>query len=341
MSFRRREEHQREISQTNNALDLGDIQSVCNQILTDQAGRGSSLQINSDKSKNKTADNTTKQSSTGIDGANLVKAAKKGTSDNKSDLDLLDEDNCNNLSREQQERKRMQTWLSNSVRILLEHLNRYGMCVVDDFLGEDKGSAVLEEVCTLHDSQNFQDGQLMSGGGLHESSIRSDKITWTDGITPCNSPALRHLIYLIDSIVLKANRVSNNGDLGKYKINGRTKIMVACYPGGGSHYVKHVDNPNRDGRVVTAIYYLNKDWNSETDGGSLKIYSQVNKGAVVKIEPVFDRIVFFWSDSRNPHEVLPSNRPRYAVTVWYLDEVEKRNYEMNRTRDGRVCNSDM
>jgi len=229
--------------------------------------------------------------------------------------------------------QKMQLCLVKWVRIFLGHMNKYGMCVLDNFIGESSGQAILEEVHKLHKCHRFQDGQLMwkeSDQSVNTPSIRSDKIMWTDGTTPCHSPAMKQLIKWIDKIVLQANQIPNNGELGKYRISGRTRLMVACYPGGGTHYVKHVDNASKDGRIITAIYYLNKNWNSQTDGGSLQIYPKVGKGAAIKIDPVFDRLVFFWSDSRNPHEVMPSNRHRYAVTVWYLDESEKIDYEKKR-----------
>lgn len=54
-------------------------------------------------------------------------------------------------------------------------------------------------------------------------------------------------------------------------------------------------------------------------------------GTVADIEPKFDRIIFFWSDRRNPHEVQPAHRTRYAITVWYFD-AEERETARNRYR---------
>ena len=73
----------------------------------------------------------------------------------------------------------------------------------------------------------------------------------------------------LDSVVVAANKSVDNGSLGQYDISGRTNAMVACYPGEGTHYVKHVDNPGGDGRCITAIYYLNKNWRPEVRSFSL------------------------------------------------------------------------
>jgi hypoxia-inducible factor prolyl hydroxylase len=55
---------------------------------------------------------------------------------------------------------------------------------------------------------------------------------------------------------------------------------------------------------------------------------------VADIEPIFDRVVFFWSDRRNPHEVQPAFRTRYAITLWYFDSKER---EEARLRQRTAC----
>lgn len=124
------------------------------------------------------------------------------------------------------------------------------------------------------------------------------------------------------------------------------QAMVACYPGNGAGYVRHVDNPNGDGRCITCIYYLNKNWDVKVhlgdtsiwqsicicyictrnnlrsalcalyeclqkQGGMLQIYPE-GKNVVASIEPLFDRLLIFWSDRRNPHEVKPAYSTRWA-----------------------------
>ncbi|CAD7092278.1 unnamed protein product [Hermetia illucens] len=216
-------------------------------------------------------------------------------------------------------------------RIIIDDMNTYGLSVVDDFLGMDRGLQILNEVHKMYASGVFRDGQLVSNNiqDRDQRTIRSDKITWVKG-TEEGCSNIGYLINQIDAVVGLANTMKNNGLLSNYRIRERTKAMVACYPGSGAHYVMHVDNPNKDGRVITAIYYLNLNWDTQRSGGVLRIFPE-HGGSIADIEPKFDRIIFFWSDRRNPHEVQPAHRTRYAITVWYFDAIE-RERALNRCR---------
>ncbi|XP_034083313.1 egl nine homolog 1 isoform X1 [Gymnodraco acuticeps] len=204
-------------------------------------------------------------------------------------------------------------------------MNKHGICVVDNFLGAETGLGILDNVKALHKTGKFTDGQLVSQKSDSTKDIRGDKITWIEG-REHGCEKIRFLMSRMDDLVRHCN-----GKLGNYTINGRTKAMVACYPGNGTGYVRHVDNPNGDGRCVTCIYYLNKDWTAKVceceeeimeHGGLLRIFPE-GKAQFADIEPRFDRLLLFWSDRRNPHEVQPAFATRYAITVWYFDADER------------------
>uniref|UniRef100_A0A8C2FU77 hypoxia-inducible factor-proline dioxygenase n=1 Tax=Cyprinus carpio TaxID=7962 RepID=A0A8C2FU77_CYPCA len=194
----------------------------------------------------------------------------------------------------------------------------YGICVRDGFLGDRLGCKVLEEVETLNHSGKFRGGQLVSQKNIPSKNIRGDQIAWVEG----NEPGCENIGSLMAHVDMAIMRSAANGQLGNYVINGRTKAMVACYPGNGTGYVRHVDNPNGDGRCITCIYYLNKNWDAKVHGGLLQIIPE-GRNVVANIEPLFDRLLIFWSDRRNPHEVKPAFATRYAITVWYFDAKER------------------
>ncbi|XP_069494560.1 prolyl hydroxylase EGLN3 isoform X2 [Ambystoma mexicanum] len=205
--------------------------------------------------------------------------------------------------------------------LALEHivprLHDAGFCYLDHFVGEVVGDCVLEQVKRMHSNGVLKNGQLAGQQrATVRSHIRGDKIAWVSG-TEEGCEAMGYLLSVIDRLVMLCG-----SRLGKYYVKERSKAMVACYPGNGTGYVRHVDNPNGDGRCITCIYYLNKNWDSKVHGGVLRIFPE-GKSYAVDVEPLFDRLLFFWSDRRNPHEVQPSYSTRYAMTVWYFDAEER------------------
>uniref|UniRef100_A0A914XNR7 hypoxia-inducible factor-proline dioxygenase n=1 Tax=Plectus sambesii TaxID=2011161 RepID=A0A914XNR7_9BILA len=178
------------------------------------------------------------------------------------------------------------------------------------------------EVDQLFNRGLFSAGQLMDqkkAGPASSTDIRSDEIYWFDSgdERAISAVTVRLLVSMIDSVI-----VHFAGRIPPYKISGRSRAMIACYPGNGTRYVKHVDNPIKDGRCITSIYYCNDNWDLAKHGGTLRLYPETS-AVPMDVDPQGDRLVFFWSDRRNPHEVLPVYRHRFAITIWYFDESEK------------------
>jgi len=198
-------------------------------------------------------------------------------------------------------------------RYISTFLDRHGLCPFKDFLPNDHAEAIYKEVSEVYKNNTFRSGEVISRG--NKSKVRGDMILWVGkDYNECKSVKL--LCDQLDKLILLCTEEQKS-------IKSRTRGMVACYPGSGTHYKKHVDNPIKDGRIITALYYLNKDWNVERDGGLLRVYPSNSPGKNVDCAPVFNTLFLFFSDSRNPHEVLPTYRDRFAITHWYFDFDER------------------
>lgn len=73
----------------------------------------------------------------------------------------------------------------------------------------------------------------------------------------------------------------------------------------------HLDNQN--GRDLAMILYLSQDWMPGI-GGELQLLDK-NKKAFLKIEPIFNRAVFFPLGTHSWHEVLPIEKSWTRTTL--------------------------
>jgi hypoxia-inducible factor prolyl hydroxylase len=210
---------------------------------------------------------------------------------------------------------------------IFESLIANNYAVYDGFIDPSEGRLLRDEIRTLYTNGHMTDGTIginASGKvGAVRPDMRTDKMVWLEGNEPFVGPYLKRHIMRADILAQKINLLLQATDSkDAWEGCGRCKIMATCYPQGGKRYVAHYDNPNRNGRKLTIILYLNEQW-SEGDGGVLRAKTN---GVQVDVAPLFNRVFAFWSDTRVPHEVLPTaaGKDRFAITIWYMDDAEKR-----------------
>jgi SM-20-related protein len=133
--------------------------------------------------------------------------------------------------------------------------------------------------------------------------IRGDHIEWLqDG----QSPACDRYLGLLDQLRLALNR-------GLYLGLEDYEGHFALYPP-GAFYRKHVDRfRDDDRRTVSAVLYLNQDWQPE-QGGALRLY--LGDGTTQDVLPQAGSLLVFLSADL-PHEVLPASRERLSLTGWF------------------------
>jgi len=135
------------------------------------------------------------------------------------------------------------------------------------------------------------------------AGIRGDSLVWLD-----RPASLSSLWAAFDDLARSAARVRYLG------LSDHVEVQLARYPGDGHGYARHRDavaGAFGPGRRITCIYYLNDGW-SASDGGALRLHLQDS----VDLLPTADRAVVFLSEDIE-HEVLPTFRPRLALTAWY------------------------
>jgi hypoxia-inducible factor (prolyl hydroxylase) len=245
-------------------------------------------------------------------------------------------------------------WLTDPVQAAIGRaLDSQFYVVLDDFLHAAEAQTLARDVAAAHAAGRLKPGALAGGRDgsnltYTHAGVRGDHVGWFDGDEPwwprsvggsmpgapaslASEPASALTVYLHRLNVLMRMLQENNVSAELRGVHNRSNAMLACYPGGGTRYVRHCDNAclagvgeRCNGRRVTMILYLNEGWR-EQDGGQLRIFppsAAPDAAHVAEIAPRSGRLLLFLSDYRVPHEVMPTNAARLAITTWFYDTPE-------------------
>lgn len=205
---------------------------------------------------------------------------------------------------------------------LSAELSSKGYFVRDGFVGSTFAKKLAAEVRELRAGGHMAPGKLQHGVVVGtDTATRGDLIKFFTVDEPA-SPALSGYFVLMDDIREALNADGEVIQTVRGELE-RSKFMCACYPGNGTGYVRHRDAwPQRPGRKLTLILYLNEKW-QPADGGCLQLWPEASTAGLPQpehliIEPRMDRLVGFCSWLE--HEVQHAHAERLAITTWFFNE---------------------
>jgi SM-20-related protein len=204
---------------------------------------------------------------------------------------------------------------------LIQKINQYGFCIIDNFMPDTSVSALNNELTALKlDAQLHVAGTGRTLATMH-NDIRGDIICWLNADS--TSKAQQAYFTQMEALRLDLNQ---HFYLGLFALESHLAIFPA-----GTGYTKHLDQftANADThlpkRQISCIMYLNQNW-LESDGGHLRLYLNSNNdisippptaASLLDISPIGGRLVIFLSEKLH-HAVLPATRDRSSLTGWFL-----------------------
>jgi SM-20-related protein len=198
-------------------------------------------------------------------------------------------------------------WESTDLEHIADALAEDEYVVLDDFLSPEEVEALLGAIRIHQEEENFRKAGI---GNAHlfqvKKEVRGDFIKWIEPVDAL--PASLNFLSRIDDLRLQLNRLL-------FLSLRDFEAHYAIYPK-GTFYEAHVDQFQSSlTRKISIACYLNTHW-QEGDGGELAIHKE---GQVLKYAPLAGRLALFRSDTVL-HEVLRTEKPRYSITGWLLDQ---------------------
>jgi SM-20-related protein len=191
-----------------------------------------------------------------------------------------------------------------SSELLIDDLCTQGFHIIDNFFEVQHYQQLRALAFNLLEENAFQSAKIGSNiQAQHNTSVRKDKIHWFDNSN--REPSILAYLKRMSEIVTLLNQ---SLFLGLQEIESHFSVYQP-----GSFYKKHIDQfQTTKTRKISCVYYLNEEW-SASYGGTLKLYSPLDK-LIQEINPLGNRFICF--NSELPHEVTTTQQTRYSITGW-------------------------